>query len=114
MAAERGSAGGGLYLLAEAGTQVLLEGDELGAEFLGPQALQVRVARVALGVPLVGERARLDLAQHLAHYRGNVEAVVPIRPRQLAVLAGRRVVAHLAGVALLPQQPVAPLDLARE
>jgi hypothetical protein len=31
-----GSVGGGLGALAEAGAQVLLEGDDLGAELLGP------------------------------------------------------------------------------
>ena len=44
-----GVSGRGLGPLAEAGAQVLLEGDDLGAELLGPQALQVRVACAALG-----------------------------------------------------------------
>jgi len=43
--------------LAEADAQILLERDDLGAELLGAQALQVRIARVTLGLPLVGELA---------------------------------------------------------
>ena len=50
--------------LAEVGAEILLERDDLGAELLGTQALQVRIARVPLGLPLVGELARLNLAQH--------------------------------------------------
>ena len=58
----QGSAGGGFGSLAEAGAQVLLERNNLGAESLRQQVLQPRVARIALGVLLVGELARLDLA----------------------------------------------------
>jgi hypothetical protein len=49
-AASNSGVGRPAYPLAEAGAQILLEGDDLGAQPLGPPALQVRIAGVALGL----------------------------------------------------------------
>ena len=48
------------------------------------------------------------------HRAGDVEVGELGTAAQLAVLAGRRVVLHLGGVALEAQQPVGALDLAGE
>src|SRR5262245_52595398 len=62
---------------------------------------EAAVAGVALAVPLVGEAPRGDVFDEPAHPRQHIEVVVSASPRQLAVLAGRGVVLHLPGVALL-------------
>src|SRR5205823_12847194 len=54
------------------------------------QLLQLRIAGVALGVPLVGKTARLDVVGERTHRRHEIEMVVAAASRQLAVLTGRR------------------------
>ena len=73
-----------------------------------------RVARVALGVPLVGEATRLDVVGERAHGRREVEMVVAPAARELSVLARRRVELGLHRVADLAEQPVGALDLTRQ
>src|SRR5437660_5533384 len=81
--------------LTELRSQVLLEGEDLGRQSLAPQLLQPRIARIALGVPLVGKAARDDVVDELAHRGGEVEMVEPSDARQLPVLARRPVVPRL-------------------
>ena len=72
------------------------------------------IALVALGIPLIREAARGDVIGEPFHRGAHVEMVELAPTRQLAVLAGRRVVLGLDGEAFLSEQPVGSLDLARE
>ena len=85
-----------------------------GAGVLLPQCLQLRVAGVTFGVPLVGETTRRDVVDQSPHRGGEVEVVVLAPPGELAVLARRRVVAELRGVPRLADEPHRPLDFAGE
>src|SRR5438270_6486565 len=98
--------------LTELRSQVLLEGEDLGRQSLAPQLFQPRIARIALCIPFVGEAARGDVVDELAHRGRNVEMVEAADAGELPVLTRRRVVQRLGGAALQAHEPVGPLDLA--
>ena len=100
--------------LTEAAAEVLLELLHGRARMLLEQGLEADEVGVALRVPLVGEAAALDPVDDLPHRTGHVEVLELRLAGELAVLAHRRVVLHLRGVALEAHQPVGPLDLARQ
>src|SRR5262245_42814617 len=90
---------------AEPAAQIVFEGaHHLAAELL-LELGKTAMPRVTLLVPLVGEASRRDVGGELAHALQDVEMVVRAATRELAVLAGGRVVLHLAREALLAQQP---------
>ena len=78
------------------------------------QLRQPGMAGPALGVPFRGEAAGRDVVDQLAHARQHVEMIERAPPRQLAVLAGRRVEVELPHESHLAQQAVVPLHLARQ
>src|SRR5450631_1244214 len=72
---------------AELPAQPFLELLNCRARMSFAQLLEVRVARVTLGIPLVGEPSRRDVVDQAAHRRHDVEIRVGIPSGELAVLA---------------------------
>src|SRR5690606_14792493 len=81
--------------LSQRRPQLRLPRLQLGRQQLGTVPPEVRVAAVALGVPLVGEAAARDVPEQLPHRGGQVVVVVAVGPAELPVLAGGGVVLHL-------------------
>src|SRR5690606_4420860 len=84
--AERRSSGGldPGHHLAQLGADLL---DRVGGPFL-LQLGEVRAARFVLGDPLAGERAVLDLREHLAHLLLDLRSDDPRATGEVAVLRG--------------------------